>query len=162
MKPSGGGPFLGRHHRVRMSPMEEISGGNVLKTCGTAITLLPAYLLCQVDQFVFKDSLQSFQPGMAFNAANRDWSIAITKIVKNKSGGDRNLIPRPTVAQKEALRCAARRSHSPRQAKSNRTTIQRPAAMVSEKALVISLEQELQIGGMNRGEVRSTDVLRST
>src|SRR5436309_15480728 len=135
MEPSGGGPFLAGHHRVRMGSMEEISRGNVLKTCGTAVTLLPAYLLCQVHEFVFKDSLQSLQPVMAFNAANRDWSIAITKIVKNKCGGNRNLVTRPTDAQKEAPRCAARRSHSPRQAKSNRTTIQRAAAMVSEKAL---------------------------
>src|SRR5258706_14893421 len=99
--------------------MQKISRRNILETYSGAIAFLPAQLLSQVNQFVFEDSLQRLQSATAFNATDRDSPIAVTKTIKEKAGGDRNLVACLAVCQKETRRRATRRGHSPGQPQTN-------------------------------------------
>jgi hypothetical protein len=69
-----------------------MSRRKILETYRGAITFLPAQLLSQGNQFVFEDSLQRLQSVVAFNATNRDSPIAVTKTIKEKADGDRDLV----------------------------------------------------------------------
>ena len=144
-----------------MVPMQKMSCCNILETCSGAIASLPAQLLSQVNQFVFEDSLQRLQSVVSSNATNRDSPIAVTKTIKEKAGGDRDLVACLAVGQQETSRRATRRGHSPGQPKVNPAPVQGQPAMAAEEPCVISFKQKLQIVSMDRSEVRLTDVRRA-
>jgi hypothetical protein len=141
--------------------MQKIFRRNILETYSAAIALLPAQLLSQVNQFVFEDSLERLQSVVAYNASNRDSPIAVTKTIKEKAGGDRDLVTRLVIGQQETSRRATRRGHSPRQPKANPTSAQGLPAIAAEEPCVISFKQKLQIVWMDRSEVRLMDVRRA-
>jgi len=141
--------------------MQKMSRRNILETYSGAIAFLPAQLLSQVNQFVFEDSLQRLQSVGAFNATNRDSPIAVTKTIKEKAGGDRDLVACLVVGQQETSRRATCRGHSPGQPKANPAPAQGQPALAAEKPYVISFKEKLQIVSMDRSEVRLTDMRRA-
>src|SRR5262245_37899276 len=141
--------------------MQKMSRRNILETYGGAIAFLPAQLLSQVNQFVFENSLQRLQSVVAFNATNRDSPIAVTKTIKEKAGGDRDLVACLAVGQQETRRRATCRGHSPGEPEANPAPAQGQPATAAEEPYVISFKQKLQIVSMDRSEVRLTDMRRA-
>src|SRR5262245_8611501 len=123
--------------------MQEMSRRNILEAYSGAIALLPAQLLSQVNQFVFEDSLQRLQSVVAFNATNSDSPIAVTKTIKEKAGGDRDLVAFRAVGRRqETSRGSTCRGHSRGQPKANPTRVHGQPAVTAEKSSVISFKQE--------------------
>ena len=149
------------HQVVGVVRMQKMFRRYILETYSGAIALLPAQLLSQVNQFVFENSLQLLEPVVANNASNRDWPIAVTKTIKEKAGGDRDLVACLVIGQSETSRRATRRSHSPGQPKANPAPVQGQPAMAPEEPCVKSFKQKLHIVWMDRREVRLMDVRRA-
>jgi hypothetical protein len=122
--------------------MQKMSRRKILKTYIGAIALLPAQLHSQVNQFVFEDSLQRLESVLAYKAANRDSPTAVTKTIKEKARGNRDLVACLAVAQQEASRRSTRRGHSLGQPKANPAPVQSQPEMAAEERIRHKLQTE--------------------
>jgi hypothetical protein len=150
-------PLIACNHLMGMRPVQKMPAGDRLKARGCAVAVYPAELFDEVDQLMFENPLERFQPCIALEAAHRNRPVRGIKAIEEQSASDRDLKEDLTRIRPKARGLAARFRHSRRQTKTEAPAVQSPPALAIKESHVIRLEQKRKVLRMDRSEVRGPD-----
>jgi hypothetical protein len=105
-------------------PVEKKSACDVLKSCGSAVAVVPAHQLGQMHQFVLEDPLECLEAIIAVHPANGNTSIQLTEPVEQNAARNSDFEAHLAGASRDTRRLSTGTRHARRQPKCESLPVQ--------------------------------------
>ena len=127
---------------MRVGSVAEQPSSDPLKALVAAVAHVPAQPLREVDDFVFEQSLERFQPVLAGQAADGHLWIVCRKTVEQDRSGHRNLEMAGTVRALKARGLPTGACHPAGESEGDAFRVKQPRAQPIQEASVVGGEQK--------------------